>query len=105
MAPDEMLHIRLLHEALRDAARQRLSDPQRALVAADLSLVFCPPQAPSATAPSAPAPVPVPLPEGLRAHGQVTGGGRSVCFCEAELRDATQRPVARAMGTFRYGPA
>ena len=31
-----------------------------------------------------------------------TGGGRSVCFCEAELRDAAGQSVARAMGTFRY---
>lgn len=39
---------------------------------------------------------------GLHAQGQVTGGGRSVCFCEAELRDATGQLVARAMGTLRY---
>nr|WP_145550980.1 hotdog domain-containing protein [Variovorax boronicumulans] len=41
---------------------------------------------------------------GLQAEGQVTGGGRSVCFCEAELRDATGQLVARAMATLRYRP-
>ena len=39
---------------------------------------------------------------GLHAEGQVTGGGRSVCFCEAELRNAAGQLVARAMGTLRY---
>lgn len=38
----------------------------------------------------------------LRAVGRVTGGGRSVCFCEAEVRDAGGEIVAKAMGTFRY---
>jgi acyl-coenzyme A thioesterase PaaI-like protein len=32
---------------------------------------------------------------------RVCGGGRSVCFCEAEITDAAGRVVARAMGTFR----
>ncbi len=39
---------------------------------------------------------------GLNATAQVTGGGRSVCFCEAELHDAAGRLVARAMATLRY---
>lgn len=38
----------------------------------------------------------------LQAHGKAVGGGRSVCFCEAEVRDAQGHAVARAMGTFRY---
>jgi acyl-coenzyme A thioesterase PaaI-like protein len=32
---------------------------------------------------------------------RVCGGGKSVCFCEAEVTDAAGRVVARAMGTFR----
>ncbi|MEZ5665302.1 MAG: PaaI family thioesterase [Burkholderiaceae bacterium] len=38
----------------------------------------------------------------LVATGRSTGGGRSVCFCEAELVDGTGAVVAKAMGTFRY---
>jgi uncharacterized protein (TIGR00369 family) len=38
----------------------------------------------------------------LRATGRATGGGRSVCFCEAEVTDADGHVVAKAMGTFRY---
>ena len=38
----------------------------------------------------------------LTATGRATGGGRSVCFCEADVADADGRLVARAMGTFRY---
>lgn len=38
----------------------------------------------------------------LRATGRATGGGRSVCFCEAEIVDDTGEVVAKAMGTFRY---
>ena len=38
----------------------------------------------------------------LTATGRATGGGRSVCFCEAEIADADGRLVAKAMGTFRY---
>jgi len=38
----------------------------------------------------------------LEATGRATGGGRSVCFCEAELTDSTGEVVAKAMGTFRY---
>lgn len=38
----------------------------------------------------------------LTATGRATGGGRSVCFCEAEIADANGHLVARAMGTFRY---
>jgi uncharacterized protein (TIGR00369 family) len=38
----------------------------------------------------------------LQATGRATGGGRSVCFCEAEMIDASGQVVAKAMGTFRY---
>jgi len=38
----------------------------------------------------------------LQAMGRATGGGRSVCFCEAEMVDASGEVVAKAMGTFRY---
>jgi uncharacterized protein (TIGR00369 family) len=38
----------------------------------------------------------------LTATGRATGGGKSVCFCEAEMADADGSVVARAMGTFRY---
>jgi len=41
----------------------------------------------------------------LRATGRATGGGRSVCFCEAEVTDAAGEVLARAMGTFRYRDA
>ena len=38
----------------------------------------------------------------LQAEGRATGGGRSVCFCEATVTDASGDVAARAMGTFRY---
>ncbi|WP_235578083.1 PaaI family thioesterase [Pseudorhodoferax sp. Leaf267] len=38
----------------------------------------------------------------LVATGRTTGGGKSVCFCEAEIVDGTGVVVAKAMGTFRY---
>ena len=37
----------------------------------------------------------------LVATGRTTGGGRSVCFCEAELVDGSGAMVAKGMGTFR----
>ena len=44
----------------------------------------------------------------LTATGRATGGGRSVCFCEAEISNEAGQVTAKAMGTFRYrtpGPA
>ena len=41
----------------------------------------------------------------LVATGRVTGGGRSVCFCEASIVDADGQVAAQAMGTFRYRDA
>ncbi|MDP9971829.1 uncharacterized protein (TIGR00369 family) [Variovorax paradoxus] len=38
----------------------------------------------------------------LQGQGRATGGGRSVCFCEATVTDASGEVAARAMGTFRY---
>ncbi|MFL6661229.1 MAG: PaaI family thioesterase [Rhizobacter sp.] len=38
----------------------------------------------------------------LTATGRATGGGKSVCFCEAEIADGDGEVVAKAMGTFRY---
>lgn len=38
----------------------------------------------------------------LTATGRAIGGGRSVCFCEAQIADSSGRLVAKAMGTFRY---
>jgi uncharacterized protein (TIGR00369 family) len=38
----------------------------------------------------------------LVASGRATGGGRSVCFCEANIVDADGELAAQAMGTFRY---
>ncbi|MDT7837363.1 PaaI family thioesterase [Aquabacterium sp. OR-4] len=38
----------------------------------------------------------------LQATGRATGGGRSVCFCEAEIRDDHGHVIAKSMGTFRY---
>jgi fatty-acyl-CoA synthase len=37
----------------------------------------------------------------LSATSRVCGGGKSVCFCEAEAADAQGHLVARGMGTFR----
>ena len=38
----------------------------------------------------------------LTATGRATGGGRSVCFCEAEISNEAGQVTAKAMGTFRY---
>src|SRR5438105_1558937 len=38
----------------------------------------------------------------LTATGRATGGGKSVCFCEAQIADGDGQVVARAMATFRY---
>jgi uncharacterized protein (TIGR00369 family) len=36
------------------------------------------------------------------AVGRATGGGKSVCFCEAHIVNADGELTAQAMGTFRY---
>ncbi|MDO8276292.1 MAG: PaaI family thioesterase [Serpentinimonas sp.] len=38
----------------------------------------------------------------LTAHGRAVGGGKSICFCEAHIEDASGRMVARSIGTFKY---
>jgi uncharacterized protein (TIGR00369 family) len=38
----------------------------------------------------------------LVAQARATGGGKSVCFCEARVEDASGEVAAQAMGTFRY---
>ncbi len=38
----------------------------------------------------------------LTATGRATGGGRSVCFCEAQITNEAGQVTAKAMGTFRY---
>lgn len=38
----------------------------------------------------------------LTAHGRASGGGKSICFCEAHIEDEAGRTVARAMGAFKY---
>ena len=37
----------------------------------------------------------------LIAEGRVTGGGRSLVFCEGDVRDAAGEIIARASGLFR----
>ena len=38
----------------------------------------------------------------LTATGRATGGGRKVCFCEAEITNEAGEVTAKSMGTFRY---
>ena len=82
---DEAALLAQLHAALARTARGRLDDAAREVAAADLHVTFTQPPAGA-----------------LRTQGRVTGGGRSVCFCEVEAHDDQGRLVARAMGTFRY---
>jgi len=41
----------------------------------------------------------------LVATARATGGGKSLCFCEARVQDETGKLAAQAMGTFRYRDA
>lgn len=76
--------VALLDRAMRDAARQRAGGEAGELAGVDLHVAF---------AHDGGGPV--------TATARVCGGGRSVCFCEAEITDVAGRVVARAMGTFR----
>jgi uncharacterized protein (TIGR00369 family) len=38
----------------------------------------------------------------LVATARATGGGKSLCFCEARIENSEGRLAAQAMGTFRY---
>jgi uncharacterized protein (TIGR00369 family) len=74
----------LLDSAMRHAALSRLTDP-REVVTVDLRVGF------------------MRAAQGrLVARGQAIGGGKSICFCEAQLVDETGEVRAQAMGTFRY---
>lgn len=74
----------LLDAAMANAALSRI-DFTREVVTIDMHVAFMLPS--SGT---------------LRATGRAVGGGRSVCYCEAEIADASGRVVAKSMGTFRY---
>lgn len=74
----------LLDSAMANAALSRI-DFTREVVTVDMHIAFMRPAAGR-----------------LEATGHATGGGRSVCFCEAEVVDASGEVVARSMGTFRY---
>ncbi len=74
----------LLDSAMANAALSRI-DYSREVVTIDMHIAFMHPAAGR-----------------LVATGRATGGGRSVCFCEAEIADASGRVTAKAMGTFRY---
>jgi acyl-coenzyme A thioesterase PaaI-like protein len=73
----------MLDGAMTKAAQSRLSDA-RDVVAVDVHVAF------------------LRHPVGaVQARAHTTGGGRSVCFCEATLVDAAGEVAAQAMGTFR----
>jgi fatty-acyl-CoA synthase len=77
----------LLDSAMANAALSRI-DFAREVVTIDMHVAFMRPSSGR-----------------LEATGRATGGGRSVCFCEAEMVDASGEVVAKAMGTFRYRSA
>jgi uncharacterized protein (TIGR00369 family) len=74
----------LLDVAMANAALSRI-DYAREVVTVDVHVAFMSPSSGR-----------------LTATARATGGGRSVCFCEARVEDATGRVAAQAMGTFRY---
>ncbi|HUG20996.1 PaaI family thioesterase [Piscinibacter sp.] len=74
--------VALLDRAMSDAARERAGGSDVAAV--DIHVAFLH---------DAGGPV--------TAAARVCGGGKSVCFCEAEITDMAGRVVARALGTFR----
>ena len=83
-AGDRAQVMALLDSAMAQAALARF-EHAREVLAVDLHIAFMrPAQGP------------------LVAEGRATGGGRSVCFCEATVTDASGEVAARAMGTFRY---
>jgi uncharacterized protein (TIGR00369 family) len=74
----------LLDVAMSNAALSRV-DYQREVVTVDMTVAFM-----------------RPLAGKLTATARATGGGRSVCFCEARIEDEGGQLAARGMGTFRY---
>lgn len=79
--------MQLLESAMSHAALSKV-DYTKGVVTLDISLAFLKPASGR-----------------LVAVGKVTGGGRSVCFCEARLTDAAGDLAAQAMGTLKYRPA
>ncbi len=80
----------LLDEAMTQAASTRVNgstaetSPARLVVAVDLHMSFMRPATGQAVA-----------------TAQVVGGGKTMVFCEAQLRNAEGDVVAQAMGTYR----
>lgn len=76
--------VRLLEQSMVDAVCQRSMEDTREVQTLDLNINFMQ----SASGP-------------LHASAQVIGGGKTMCFCEAQLRNAQAELVAQAMGTYR----
>jgi len=74
----------LLDSAMANAALSRI-DYTREVVTIDMHIAFMKPAVGD-----------------LVATGRATGGGKSVCFCKAEITDANGTVTAKSMGTFRY---
>lgn len=83
-AGDRTQLVTLLDSAMVQAALSRF-EHAREVLAVDLHIAFMRPARGQ-----------------LVAEGRATGGGRSVCFCEATVTDGSGEVAARAMGTFRY---
>ncbi|MBL8349063.1 MAG: PaaI family thioesterase [Burkholderiaceae bacterium] len=74
----------LLDSAMANAALSKI-DYRREVVTIDMHIAFMKPATGR-----------------LTATGRAMGGGRKVCFCEAEIVDEAGEVTARSMGTFRY---
>jgi uncharacterized protein (TIGR00369 family) len=74
----------LLDCAMAHAALSRV-DYQREVVTVDMHVAFM-----------------APATGRLVALGTATGGGKSICFCEARITNERGELAAQAMGTFRY---
>ena len=74
----------LLDSAMANAALSRV-DYSREVVTIDMHVAFMKPATGR-----------------LTATGRATGGGRKVCFCEAEITNEAGEVTAKSMGTFRY---
>ena len=77
----------LLDSAMANAALSKI-DYSREVVTVDMHIAFMAPGTGR-----------------LTATGRAIGGGRSVCFCEAEIHNEAGQVTAKAMGTFRYRAA
>lgn len=76
--------MQMLDQAMEAAARER-AGPDGSVETMDLHTCFMKSAADGLLTPSA----------------RVTGGGRAVCFCEADVRSPSGQVVATAMGTYR----